>query len=116
MFDIGATEILLIGVIGLIVLGPERLPVVARNVGFWLSKIKRTFSGVKREIETELLLAEMRQHTEKNQKEFVRKLQKLNEDIIAKNSTESSLDEIQDSKANADPELRTVAKVDSNTP
>ena len=34
MFDIGATEILLIGVIGLIVLGPERLPVVARNVGF----------------------------------------------------------------------------------
>ena len=44
------------------------------------------------------------------------KLQKLNEDIMAKSNIDSSLDEIQDSKANADPELRTVAKVDSNTP
>jgi Tat protein translocase TatB subunit len=116
MFDIGATEMLLIGVIGLIVLGPERLPVLARNVGLWFSKIKRTFSGVKREIETELLLAEMRQQTEQSQKEFVRKLQKLNEDIMAKNSIGSSLVEIQDSKANTDLELRTVAKIDSKTP
>lgn len=41
MFDFGFSELLLIGVVALVVLGPERLPQVARTAGFWLEKSAR---------------------------------------------------------------------------
>jgi len=59
MFDIGFWEISLIGVIALLVIGPERLPAVARTVGLWIGKMQRFVSNVKddvnRELETENL-------------------------------------------------------------
>ncbi|MDQ7015451.1 MAG: Sec-independent protein translocase protein TatB [Gammaproteobacteria bacterium] len=59
MFDIGFWEISLIGVIALLVIGPERLPAVARTVGLWVGKMQRFVSNVKddvnRELETENL-------------------------------------------------------------
>ena len=87
MFDIGFAEILLIGVISLIVLGPERLPVAARTIGLWLGKIKRTFSGIQREIQAELQLNEIRQQSEQNRQQFEQRLQQLNADIMAKSDT-----------------------------
>ena len=41
MFDVGFWELSLIGAIMLVVLGPERLPGVARTAGFWIAKIRR---------------------------------------------------------------------------
>ena len=41
MFDFGFSEMLVIGVIALVVLGPERLPVVARTAGEWVGKAQR---------------------------------------------------------------------------
>jgi len=59
MFDIGFWELSLIGVIALLVIGPERLPAVARTVGLWVGKAQRFVSNVKddvnRELETENL-------------------------------------------------------------
>ena len=61
MFDIGFSELLLLGVIALIVLGPEKLPQAARTAGQWYAKLRRTVSTLQSEIEAELDLAETRQ-------------------------------------------------------
>jgi sec-independent protein translocase protein TatB len=61
MFDIGALELVLIGVVALIVLGPERLPKVARTAGFWLGRARRAFLSVKEEIDREIKAEELKE-------------------------------------------------------
>lgn len=51
MFDVGFTEVILIGVIALVVLGPERLPVVARKIGRFVGGLQRMFIGFQHEIQ-----------------------------------------------------------------
>lgn len=53
MFDIGFTEMMLVGVIALVVLGPERLPLVARKVGRFLGHSRRMFSKFQEELSKE---------------------------------------------------------------
>lgn len=54
MFDVGFTEILLIGIVSLIVIGPERLPAVAKTAGQWIGKLQRFVKGVKTDLASEL--------------------------------------------------------------
>jgi len=54
MFDVGFLEILVIGIVSLIVIGPERLPAVARTVGTWVGKAQRFVRGVKSDFASEL--------------------------------------------------------------
>jgi len=61
MFDMGFLELLLIGIIALIVLGPERLPKAARTVGLWIGKAKQGFDSIKTEIDRELKVKELQQ-------------------------------------------------------
>jgi sec-independent protein translocase protein TatB len=68
MFDIGFTEIVLVAVIGLLILGPERMPVAVRTVGLWVGKIKRTVGGVQKEIQEELRIDEIRKKADDNRK------------------------------------------------
>lgn len=60
MFDIGFTEIFIIGVIALIVIGPERLPRVAKTVGHLFGRMQRYVSDVKADINREIELDELR--------------------------------------------------------
>ncbi len=60
MFDIGFWEILVIGVVALLVIGPEKLPDVARTVGRWVAKVQRFVAGVKADINSELESSELR--------------------------------------------------------
>lgn len=60
MFDIGFWEILVIGVVALLVIGPEKLPDVARTVGRWVAKVQRFVAGVKADINSELESGELR--------------------------------------------------------
>jgi len=68
MFDIGFTELVLVAVIGLLILGPERMPVAVRTIGLWVGKIKRTVSGVQKEIQDELRVDEIRKKADENRK------------------------------------------------
>ncbi|WP_432743219.1 Sec-independent protein translocase protein TatB [Methylobacter sp. G7] len=61
MFDVGFSELCLIGLVSLLVIGPERLPKVARLAGFWLGKTRTMVAAVKEEIKLELQAEEMRQ-------------------------------------------------------
>lgn len=60
MFDIGFTELIVIGVVALIVIGPERLPKVARTAGHLYGRMQRYVSSVKSEISQEIQLDEIR--------------------------------------------------------
>lgn len=60
MFDIGFSEMMIIGVVALVVLGPERLPKVARTAGQWVSKLQRYVSDVKSDINRQMELEELR--------------------------------------------------------
>lgn len=65
MFDIGFMELLLIGVILLLVVGPERLPKLARFVGVWYGKAQRSFESVKQEVNREIAAEELKKTLEK---------------------------------------------------
>ena len=60
MFDIGFTELLVIGVVALVVIGPERLPRVARTVGILMGRMQRYVADVKADINREIELDELR--------------------------------------------------------
>ena len=60
MFDVGFWEILLILVLALVVIGPERLPGAARQAGFWVGKARRYIEGVRSEVEEELDVSEFK--------------------------------------------------------
>ncbi|WOJ97281.1 Sec-independent protein translocase protein TatB [Congregibacter brevis] len=54
MFDIGFAELLIIGVVALLVIGPERLPDAVRTASAWLNRIRRGFNDIKQEVQQEL--------------------------------------------------------------
>ena len=58
MFDIGFTEIVLVAVVALIVIGPERLPAVARTLGFWVGKVRRFVTSVQADFQREVVKSE----------------------------------------------------------
>ena len=60
MFDIGFPELMLSAIVGLLVIGPERLPEALRTLGLWLGRMRRSFQSVKSEIEKEIGMDEVR--------------------------------------------------------
>ncbi|HRH91400.1 MAG TPA: Sec-independent protein translocase protein TatB [Agitococcus sp.] len=61
MFDVGFSELILLGIVALVVLGPEKLPHAARMAGAWLGRIRRTVIDIQAEIEKEVSAAELKQ-------------------------------------------------------
>ena len=88
MFDIGFWEIMLISVIGLVVLGPQRLPIAIRTVLKWVNTAKSMANSVKNEISQELELHEMNENMIKASKQG---LDKIDPDLKA------SIDEMKES-------------------
>ncbi|MCI0912015.1 Sec-independent protein translocase protein TatB [Pseudomonas putida] len=54
MFGMSFSELLLVGLVALLVLGPERLPGAARTAGLWIGRLKRSFNSIKMEVEREI--------------------------------------------------------------
>jgi len=90
MFDIGFSELIMIGLVSLLVIGPERLPKVARLAGFWIGKTRSMVASVKSEIKQELQAEELRQifKEQANLEEFHAA---INETKEATNSIKASL-------------------------
>ncbi|BCU07805.1 Sec-independent protein translocase protein TatB [Allochromatium tepidum] len=60
MFDVGFQELILVAIVALVVVGPERLPRVARVAGKWVGHARRTLANVKHEIDRELKAEELK--------------------------------------------------------
>ncbi len=60
MFDIGFSELLLLSIVVLLVIGPKRLPETLRTLGLWLGRMRRSFTRVKTEIEREIGMDDVR--------------------------------------------------------
>ncbi|MCK4494676.1 MAG: twin-arginine translocase subunit TatB [Methylococcales bacterium] len=86
MFDIGFWELCLVGLVSLLVIGPERLPKVARIAGFWVGKARHTIDAVKVEINQELHAEEMRQIVEE-QKEDMQNFQTIMDETLDETKT-----------------------------
>ena len=73
MLAIGFAELLIIGVVGLLVIGPERLPAAIRTGSAWLNRFRRGFNDLKREVQQELhedsVMAELRKTSEQVRRE-----------------------------------------------
>jgi sec-independent protein translocase protein TatB len=61
VFDIGFLELMVVGVLGLLVLGPERLPVAARTLGLFIGKIRRTMSNFQDDLERKVRTDELKE-------------------------------------------------------
>src|SRR5574343_1889015 len=67
MFDIGFSERLLVGLVALLVFGPERRPGAARTAGLWIGRLKRSFNAIKSEVEREIGADEVRRQLHNEQ-------------------------------------------------
>ena len=70
MFDMGFTEVVLIGIVALVVIGPERLPGVAITVGKYVGRLKRFMTNVRADVESELKTDEIRKLLAEQQEEL----------------------------------------------
>ena len=91
MFDIGFSEIALIAVVALLVLGPERLPRVARTAGALLRRARASWQGVRDEIERELAADDVRKtiHDTQRAADLRADLERAKADIEAAPRTET---------------------------
>jgi len=72
MFDIGFPELVVVSVVALLVIGPEKLPEAIRTMSLWVGRVQRSFASIRREIESEIGADEIRQqlHNENIMKEL----------------------------------------------
>jgi sec-independent protein translocase protein TatB len=94
MFDIGFSEIVVIMVVALIVIGPERLPKVARTLGLLWGRAQRYINGVRADIERDMHLDEVRQIKQKMEAEATAIAHSANQAV---HSVEQHLHSIADS-------------------
>lgn len=77
MFDIGFFELLVVGVVALLVLGPQRLPLAARTCGLWLGRLRRTVGSIQSEIREELRMEELKRATAIEKEQLERELAEM---------------------------------------
>jgi len=99
MFDIGFSELMVIGVVALVVIGPERLPKVARTMGHVFGRLQRYVTQVKSDISREMELDELRK-LQSNVEDAARAIQGSVENEV--NETRSELDKVAQ-EANPNP-------------
>ncbi|MDA1117105.1 MAG: Sec-independent protein translocase protein TatB [Proteobacteria bacterium] len=99
MFDIGFTELMFIALVALIVIGPERLPRVARTLGHLAGRMQRYVSDVKADINREVELDELRKMRDSVQEAASGFESSVQSEL---NKTESELNAVAEGKAEAE--------------
>jgi sec-independent protein translocase protein TatB len=94
MFDIGFSEMLVLAVVALVVIGPERLPKVAKQAGQWMGKLRRYVDDVKTDINRQMELTELR-NLKDQVTDAARDLQSSVQSTVS--GVQSSFDEVQKS-------------------
>lgn len=115
MFDIGFWELMIIGLVALLVVGPERLPKLAYTAGKWLGKGRAMIGSIKTEIDREMKADELKRIVEE-QKKIMDPLGSVIEETegamneFKKNTDAAESQEDQESGGESDPSLSESAK------
>ena len=80
MFDIGFSELLIIAILTLIVMGPERLPETVRTITLWFGRLRQFLSAARTEIEDEVGVDEIRRQLHNEQ--LMRDLDKARQEVV----------------------------------
>jgi len=107
VFDVGFTELMLIGIVALVVIGPERLPAVAKTAGQWIGKLQRFVRGVKTDLASELETGDLKKLIG-DQRDQIDELRKMV--TSAKDDFQSSTKEVVDGAKKSLSELETSVK------
>lgn len=111
MFDIGFFELILIGIVALLVIGPERLPGVARQAGMWVGKMRGFVASVKEDIDQELKADElkkiMKQHADSNS---IHEIIEETKDAVDKAKQEYMLSAVEEEEAEDFEEPKAIAE------
>ena len=104
MFDIGFSEIMVVAVISLIIMGPERLPETVRTISLWLGRLRQFISSARAEIEDEVGIDEIRRQLRNEQ--IVRDLEKSKNElsVLAKSVTDISRTDVKNEQIMRDLE------------
>ncbi|MEM7096620.1 MAG: Sec-independent protein translocase protein TatB [Pseudomonadota bacterium] len=114
-FEFGFPELMVIAAVGLIVIGPERLPEMLRTLGLWLGRLRRSFVNVKAEIEKEIGMDEVKRqlHNESVMEEMRRIEQEvnnsMNESILGPDATANSKSDHSTSEAQSSEDATSTA-------
>lgn len=105
MFDIGFAELLVIAVLGLLILGPERLPGAIRTTSLWLGRLRRSFNDIRTEIEKEVGADEIRRqlHNESILASLKESKNKINSDLNEAAKQVSEIENSIDGRPNTQP-------------
>jgi sec-independent protein translocase protein TatB len=106
MFDISFTEMLIVAVAALVVIGPERLPRVARQAGQWVTKMRRYVDDVKSDFNRQIELSELRE-LKRNVEDAARSIEGSVGGAV--DDMKSSFDSVQQSLESADGSSATTA-------
>ena len=114
MFDIGFTELLLVSIVGLLVLGPERLPGAIRTGSLWLGQLRRSFNNIRTEIEREINAEDIKREIHNDA--VMKSLKEAEKDLRAGiDSTPYNLDGIIDTEHGAKPAENEAADSEQGT-
>ncbi|CAM3539903.1 Sec-independent protein translocase protein TatB [Parendozoicomonas haliclonae] len=118
MFDIGFLELVIIAVIALVVLGPERLPVAIKTTALWVSRIKRSFQGIRSEIERELKVDEIRREIHNNNvmDELKRTREEISQEVSAMRKQVDLTDDLKGVTAEKSSSAPEAPKADAQPP
>jgi sec-independent protein translocase protein TatB len=108
MFDFSFAEMLIVGIVALLVIGPERLPTVARKVGTYVARMRRFVSSVRTDVEREFRTDELQRMLQQQQDE----LQSL-KDVVNEARHDADLDSIKQDVEQAVDEVNAEVDVDS---
>ena len=113
MFGISFSELLLVGLVALLVLGPERLPGAARTAGLWVGRLKRSFNAIKQEVEREIGADEIRRQLHN---EHILSLEQEARKIFAPTQLEATAPPVAEQPAPAATDAAPVASVPAPAP
>jgi sec-independent protein translocase protein TatB len=116
MFDIGFWELTVIAVVALIVIGPERLPGLARNVGMWVGRARRFVGSVQSEINQELAKADELKRLLDEQKKIIERHEILEETSETSVSAKQRRPAADASQVTQEPESQSSPKEPTEQP
>lgn len=112
MFQIGFFELVVVGLVALVVLGPERLPGAIRTMSLWIGRLRRSFNSIKTEIEKEIGADEIRRQL--RNEEIMEKFRHTQSQV--QNSISSIKKETDQFRKNVELEAQTAASVGTAPP